>query len=88
MNCNARTNGPPYRFPIWRASCGFHRKKPRRLVHTCSEKPTLLNIRARSVSDIKVYQHINTKRVIQCQNRCELSYESKQTPPEMYAMVK
>ncbi len=40
------------------------------------------------VSDIKVYRHINTKRVIQCQNRCKLSYESKQSPPEMYAMVK
>ncbi len=35
-----------------------------------------------NVSDIKVKRHINTKRVIQCQNRFKLTYKSKQTPLE------
>ncbi len=34
------------------------------------------------VSDIKVERHIDTKRVIQCQNRCKLPYESKRSPLE------
>ncbi len=32
--------------------------------------------------------HINTKRVIQCQNRCKLHHKSKQSSPEKNAMVK
>ncbi len=32
--------------------------------------------------DIKIERHINTKRVIQCQNRCKMPYESKQSPLE------
>ena len=48
---------------------------------------SVLTMRPISDDDIQVSQHI-TKRVIQCQKRCKLPYESKQSPLEKNVMVK